>query len=405
MGKKILHIIEWIFAIFGLIIAIAMIASGGKGLISGFLFLISALVISPVFEKIPLLTSKPKKRIVLQFVFSFIIFVIAFFLVPPKTHTENDSVSDVSVTSTTTVTNITDGMITTKEKTLPVTTSSVSEIIQTTTKSATTSATSTTSLITSMTESTTNTTTSIKKTTNSTTNITTSATNMSTSTTRNTTSTTITQTNNYIKNEELKGRGMADVGRSEPDYVNTIGYVVISSDKEYELNNTDKFADTSIWTAPALELDEQQLSRTKVILPHKTEVVVLEQDLKHERYGAYSGYLLVQKLDDNKKYYIDVSNFVTKPYWTYNDKLKEAALTGMFIAEYHQVSEYYPVTNNGDIVPLEDGTIVLVTGTSGLSRYVHPDQTEIQADVWKDWKLGYGDVSVNFNAEDLTIVY
>ena len=403
MKNKILHIVEWIFAILGLILSVVMIASGG--IISGLVFLISALVISPVFEKIPLLTDKPKNLTILQFVFSFAICVTAFFLAPTNPDNENNSTSDVSVTSTTTATNITDEVTTTKETTLPVTMSSVSETIQTTTKSATTSATSTTSFITSMTTSTTNATTSIKKTTNSTTNITTSTTNTSTSTTRNTTSTKITQTNNYIKNEELKGRGMADVGRSEPDYVNTMGYVVISSDKEYELNNTDKFADTSLWTAPALELDEQQLSRTKVTLPHKTEVVVLEQDLKHEKYGAYSGYLIVQKLDDNKKYYIDVSNFVTKPYWTYNDKLKEAALTGMFIAEYHQVSEYYPVTNHGDIVPLEDGTIVLVTGTAGLSQYVHPEQTEIRADVWKDWKLGYGDVSVNFNAEDLTIVY
>ena len=198
---------------------------------------------------------------------------------------------------------------------------------------------------------------------------------------------------------------MADVGRSEPDYVNTIGYVVISSNKEYELENTDKFTDTSLWTAPALELDEQ-LSRTKVTLPHKTEVVVLEQTLEHSRYGAYSGYLLVQKLDDNKKYYIDVSNFVTKPYWTYNDKLKKAALTGMFIAEYNPKSDYYPITNNGEKVTLNDETIVLVTGISGTSRrYVKSDNNGIEAVVWKNWRLGYGGVTVYFNEEDLTILY
>ncbi|MCM1507010.1 MAG: Ltp family lipoprotein [Ruminococcus flavefaciens] len=143
-------------------------ASGG--IISGIVFLISALVISPVFEKIPLLTDKPKKRTVLQFVLSFIIYFIAIFLAPTSSNHENDSMSDVSVANTTISTSITDETTTTKTTTLPVTTSSVSETTQTTTTSTTTSTTITaTSTTTSTTSLTTNTTTSTKTTTTTTT--------------------------------------------------------------------------------------------------------------------------------------------------------------------------------------------------------------------------------------------
>lgn len=376
IGKIILHIIEWIFAIFGFIIAAAMIIYGGKGVISGVIFLISAFVISPVFEKIPLLINKPKKRIILQFVSAFVIFVIGFCLVPtiPSSEkiAENNPVSDVSVTSTTT---ITEKVTTAKQTTKPVTTKSItSTTTETTTTSTTTSTTSTTTTI---------------------------------STTVNETTTTIatTQTNNYVRNETLNGRGRADVGRSEPDYVNIIGYAVISSNKEYELSKNDNFTDESLWIVPTFEKDKQFWNETSYVLPHKTEVVVLEQDLKHEGYGAYSGYLLIEKLDDHTQHYIDVNNFITKPYWNYNDDLKNTALTGAFVAEYNQKSDYYPVANGGGKVTLSDGTIVLVTGVAGHSRYIDPDQTEIDAIVWKDWKLGYGGVHVYFNAEDLTIVY
>ena len=397
MKKKILHIVEWVFAIFGLILSIVMIASGG--IISGLVFLISALVISPIFEKIPLLTDKPEKRTVLQFVFSFAIFVTAFFLVPTNPNNENNSMPDISGADTTTTTNITDEVTTTKETTLPITTSSISETIQTTITSTTISTTRTTSCTTSTTTSTTSTITSTK-------NTTASATSTTISTTTNTSGiTTTTQTNNYVRNETLNGRGRADVGRNDPDYVNVIGYAVISSSKEFELSKNDNFTDESLWIVPTFEKDKQFWNETSYILPHKTEVVVLEQDLKHEGYGVYSGHLLIERLDDHTQHYIDVNNFITKPYWNYNDDLKNAALTGAFIAEYNQKSDYYPVTNHGDMVSLEDGTIILVTGTAGLSRYVHPDQTEIDAVVWKEWKLGYGGVHVYFNAEDLTIIY
>ena len=212
-------------------------------------------------------------------------------------------------------------------------------------------------------------------------------------------------TNTEIRNELLNGRGRADEGRSEPNYINVIGYAVISSSQEYIIEHTDNFEDANLWTVPTYEQDKQFWNETEITLPHKTEVVVKEQYLKHEGYGAYSGYLLVEKKADGQQYYIDVGNYITKPYWNYETEILKAALTGSFIAEYHQLSDYYPVSNNGSKVELEDGMHVLVTGVAGISRYVNPGETGIDAVVWKEWKNGYGGVKVHFNEEDLTIIF
>ena len=94
-------------------------------------------------------------------------------------------------------------------------------------------------------------------------------------------------------------------------------------------------------------------------------------------------------------------NFETKPYWTYNDDLK----TAEFIAVYHQISDYYPVLNDGSKAEIADGTVVLVKDVAGLSRYVNSDETGIGAVVWQEWESGNKNANVYFNAEDLTIIY
>lgn len=208
-----------------------------------------------------------------------------------------------------------------------------------------------------------------------------------------------------VRNENLNGRGRSDVSRSEPNYINVIGYTAVSLHEESELKNTDDFQNLDYWQIPTYEKDKQFWNKTDITLPHKTEVLVKEQDLKHEGWGRYSGYLKVQSLEDGTEYYIDVINFVTKPYWTFDNDLRAAASEGNFIAEYKQVSDYYPVDSGGDKVEIPDGTIVLVHGVSGTTGRFDPSTNSIEAMVWKEWRLGYGGVDVYFNADDLTIIY
>lgn len=195
---------------------------------------------------------------------------------------------------------------------------------------------------------------------------------------------------------ELNGRGISDSGRSEPMYVGVIGYIAISSEQEYVLERTDNFVETP-WII---------LSDNGEALEHKTEIIVKSQELKHEGWGSYSGLLTVERTDTKEEVIINVKNFITKPYWTYED-LNEAAKIGYYMAEYHQIGPNYPVTRNNEKVDLEDGLKVLVIGPTGMYGGDAPDRNvnSVEGIVFKEWQLGYGGVSVFFDPQDLTIIY
>lgn len=193
----------------------------------------------------------------------------------------------------------------------------------------------------------------------------------------------------------LKGRGKSDVGRSEPYYENITGYVASYKTEEYSIDPN--------WQVPIYQKDKQFYEEIGKIA-HKTKVLVLEQELKHSGYGNYEGYLLVKNIDTEDTFYISVYNFINVAYWEYTD-LYEATYFGNYIAEFNQKSNYYPVDKNGEKVELADGIKVLVTGKTGTMRDVDNDTHPIEATVYKEWKYGYGGVTVYFTVEDLSIVY
>jgi len=200
--------------------------------------------------------------------------------------------------------------------------------------------------------------------------------------------------------KDIKGRGLSDSDRSEPQYVGISGYVVVGYKQESDLERSESFTETP-WSIPTISvLNNKSLN-------HKTEVTVTAQDLKDEGWGRYTGKLTVEIADTKEKAIIDVNNFITKPYWTYDD-LEEAADVGFYIAEYNNKSSKYPVDRNNRKVILENGTKVLVVGLTGsYTGSEKPDQTKnpIEAIVYKEWAYGYGGVEVFFNPKDLTIIY
>lgn len=201
----------------------------------------------------------------------------------------------------------------------------------------------------------------------------------------------------------MEGRGRSDTDRM-PDYTGVIGYAVTGYTENLILERRDICFDTP-WQVPIYEKDKQFFEQAGTI-DHKTEVLVLSQDLKHEGRGRYSGYLTVRELKSNHEYLLDVSNFITKPYWEETD-LIEAVKTGNFLAKYHPVSDYYPVTKSNEKVELEDGFTVLVRGLTGTFWKGGPDRdiTQLECIVFKEWKYGYGDVIVYFNKDDLELIY
>lgn len=74
--------------------------------------------------------------------------------------------------------------------------------------------------------------------------------------------------------------------------------------------------------------------------------------------SVWKGYLHIIRLDTNEDCYLDVRNFYMSDYW--NNPITEAADAGFCIATYRQVSDYYPVTGNGDKVTLDDEFVVLI---------------------------------------------
>lgn len=197
---------------------------------------------------------------------------------------------------------------------------------------------------------------------------------------------------------DLKGRGTSDSGRSESQYVGVNGYIVVGTDQEYDLERSDTFIDTP-WTIPLYSENGNTIN-------HKTEVLVKSQNLKDEGWGRYSGQLTVEITDTKEEVIVDVSNFITKPYWTYDD-LTEASKIGYYIAEYHQKSSNYPVDRSNEKVLLKDGTKILVVGPTGTYSGSAPDsaRNSIEAIVYKEWQNGYGGVDVYFNPKDLILIY
>lgn len=107
----------------------------------------------------------------------------------------------------------------------------------------------------------------------------------------------------------LNGHGFSDVGREEPQYVGTRGYLVYCGTFSDSNNNWQKRP----WYIQTYKKDKQFWIEDGMI-EHKTEVNVLWQQLEHEGYGAYSGILQVEKLDTHEHVYVNVHNYITEPY-------------------------------------------------------------------------------------------
>ncbi|MBR4577223.1 MAG: hypothetical protein IKO25_08460 [Clostridia bacterium] len=200
-------------------------------------------------------------------------------------------------------------------------------------------------------------------------------------------------------------RGAVGKSKYEPEYIATLGYAAVYTEEDLEKNSAFS---TTPWKIPVYRKDRQFWEQDGTI-DHKTEVVVIGQELELPK-RAYSsssrctGYLHVIRMDTGEGCWLNVDNFVVKPYW--ENSLADAQERGYCIAAFKQVSDYYPVTKGNTKAELEDGTMVLlpvkvmVSGTS-------PDKVNnpVGGIVFKEWKYGFGGVTVWFNEKDLELTY
>ena len=136
---------------------------------------------------------------------------------------------------------------------------------------------------------------------------------------------------------EMKGRGNPDVPGQEPDYRGVVGYMVLQS--SWDMSRFSTFA-SSPWVLPVYE---QNGRRWKVVgdIQHKTPVLVTDQRIKEGMGHKYTGYLHIVRLDSGEQGWIDVTQFVTVPYWTMS--LEKAVNYGYCIAVYSNKSGVDPV--------------------------------------------------------------
>ena len=149
------------------------------------------------------------------------------------------------------------------------------------------------------------------------------------------------------RDTSLKGRGDDAKWSKEPDYMNVIGYVVVDKydfkfESMREMPQTPWLIEAGYSKSNSDYTDE--IAHQK--LEHKTEVVVRSQFFKHLHHDVYEGRLKVERLSDGKEFFINVQNFVTKPYWE-DKNLLTAAEVGMYIAEDTRNGTKYLVFQRG----------------------------------------------------------
>lgn len=199
-------------------------------------------------------------------------------------------------------------------------------------------------------------------------------------------------------------RGTTGSSGTEPDYVSVLGYAAVYTDQHLEENAA---FGTTPWEIPVYRKDKQFWEEDGTIA-HKTEVVVIGQELElpsRKRSGARcSGHLHVIRMDTGASCWIDVANFVTKPYW--ENSLTSAREKGYCIAVFRQKSDYYPVIRGNKKAELADGTQVLLQVESNLTGS-SPDKKNnpVGGLVFTEGKKGSSAVTVWFNEADLTLSY
>ena len=203
---------------------------------------------------------------------------------------------------------------------------------------------------------------------------------------------------------ELKGRGNPDVTGEEPDYRGIVGYAALQNGWEVSRFNT--FTMTP-WLLPVYEKDgDDWKEQADDMIRHKTPVLVVDQEIREGKGHKYTGFLYVIRLDSMKPAWIDVTQFVTVPYWTRD--LSEAVQYGYCIAVYRDRSRYEPIDRKAHRGTVPDGTRVLLC-YSNPPKFLSPDRIHnpMLGIVFRSKKSGEAHFRtfLFFNPEDLNLIY
>lgn len=205
------------------------------------------------------------------------------------------------------------------------------------------------------------------------------------------------------KAPEMPGRGEPDAAGEEPDYRGVVGYMSLQT--SWDVSRFNTFTQTP-WLLPVYEQDGDSWKVSSDAIKHKTPVLVVDQQLREGKGHKFVGYLKVVRLDIHRMVWIDVTQFVTMPYWTL--ELSEAVQYGYCIAVYRDNSRYEPMDRKGHRGTLPNGLRILMCDKK-TSRYFSPDRENnpLLGIVFRSKKASesYFRTFLFFSLDDLTLVY
>ena len=206
-----------------------------------------------------------------------------------------------------------------------------------------------------------------------------------------------------VRNDPLlPGRGQAGPDGNEPNYVGVVGFAVIPNDPA--IGRNAGFADPA-WQVPVYRQPREGKPLVqKGSVAHKTSMLVVGQDLQPDGKGGYTGWLCAARMDNRTMCYLDVSCFVTEPYWSL--PVQELQAQGYGIAVFRDRNGTEPKDGNGETCHFEDGTEVLIPFEGAFpGDSPEPEKLDVQGVVFVREGENVKSVIAYFSDSELIPVY
>ena len=200
----------------------------------------------------------------------------------------------------------------------------------------------------------------------------------------------------------LPGRGQAGPDGSEPDYTGVTGFAVIPNDPE--IGKYVSFTGLT-WQVPVYRQPREGKPLVqKGSIAHKTSVLVAGQALEPDGKGGYTGWLNVVRLDNRTMCWLDVSCFVTMPYWSL--PAEQIPSYGYAVAVYRRGTGTAPEDGEGIPYRLADDTVVLIPFEGAFAaESPEPGERDMQGIVFIEEDGTEQPVVIYFRSDELIPVY
>ena len=162
------------------------------------------------------------------------------------------------------------------------------------------------------------------------------------------------------------------------------------------------------WSIPTYTKDRQFFEESSERILERTEVEIVSDEFVTYHAFEKEGYVLVKVKETGQEYYVNCNKLRNYKYWEKEDpmdKVKE----GGFVVEYHDRSDYYPVTSNNEKYILPEGTLIYICGKTQKDYNIEPHELNYKTHplygLVQNPNGTFGPNRVHINLEDIDIVH